>query len=123
MLMGSIMKFVLYCSKEFPCKISIGIIIYTCDKNVCHLLIQIALAASDITDALQQFPKVAITITFQAIVIKYKAFLNKFKQMIRSPLTEASCHLRLYSIAHCDNHFQVIVAYLSSNTSTTFLSN
>ena len=54
MLMGSIVQFVLNGSKEISSEIGVGIVVNACNENVRHLLIQIALAAADVPNALQQ---------------------------------------------------------------------
>ena len=123
MLMSRIVQFILYGSKELTREIGIRIVVDTCDEDVRHLLIQVALAAADVTDALQQLPEIATTVTLQSFIIQHESLLYKLTQMCCSPLTESRSHLRLHPIAHGYNHVQIVVAYLSSDAAITLLSN
>ena len=93
MLMGSVVQFVLNGSKELSSEIGVGIVVDACNENVCHLLIQVALATADVPNALQQLTKIPVTFPFQPVIVQRKPFLYKFTQMLGSPLTEASSHL------------------------------
>ena len=93
MPMGSIVQFVLNCSKEHSSEIGVGIVVNACNEDVCHLLIQIALTTADVPNALQQLTEIPIAFPFQPVIIQRKPFLDIFAQMLGSPLTEASSHL------------------------------
>ena len=90
--MGSIVQFVLNCSKELSSEIGVGIVVDACNEDVCHLLIQVALATADVPNALQQLTEIPIAFPFQPVIIQRKPFLDKFTQMLCRPLLCAAEH-------------------------------
>lgn len=49
----------------------------------------------------------------QPLVVHGKAFLNIFMKPLRCPVPETNCHIRLNTIADCDNYIEIVMGYIS----------
>ncbi len=58
-----------------------------------------------------------------SFIIQRESFLDKLTQTHCRPLTEASSHLRFHTIAHSDDHIQVVVTHLPFDATIALLSN
>ena len=59
----------------------------------------------------------------QPLVVHGKAFLNIFMKPLRCPATETNCHIRLNTIANCDNYIEVVMVYFAFYFTASFFLN
>ena len=117
------MQFVLHSGEEQVSQVGLWVVVDTGGKDIRHLLVKVAFAATDIADSLQQFAEIATAIPFQSNVIQSESFLDKLVKMQGGPLAETGSHLRFHTVTHGDYHIQIVMADMPVYASGTLLAN
>ena len=94
--------------------------------NVRNLQVEIALAATNIPDALQEFPKIAVAALFEPLIVHHKAFLDIFLgQLILRKLQifvgKTNRHLRYLIIILVDDVFAIFHIFDNINSLGNYL--
>jgi len=86
-LENNIVQLVLNRSEKCFGYVAARIVVGSGRVSVRNLLVEIALAAANIPDALQGFPKIAVAALFESLIVHHKAFLDIFlgQLILRKP--------------------------------------
>ena len=108
-----VMETVLYHRIKFLCCRSQTVVVYTTlGIDIGYLLPDTTLAGANRTNPLKKFAEVVSPengiALFQTIIIKYKAFTNKFVENPGCPLAKKRSSLTINAVSNTDNSIEIV---------------